>query len=43
MIIRIEEVCIVTLLYIFACNNALITGAISAQIEIRMTQLLEFK
>lgn len=43
MIIRIEEVCIVTLLYIFACNNALITGTISAHIEIRMTQLLEFK
>ncbi len=36
MIICDEEVCIVTILSIYACNNALINIGFSAEMEIRM-------
>lgn len=37
MIIHDEEVCIVTILSMYACNNALINIGFSAEMEIRMT------
>lgn len=43
IIIRDEEVCILTRFSMYAYNNALINRDISAEMEIRMTLLLEYK